>query len=444
MTITNANENPNIKTYLNQIEKEKELAKKSRIEIDKQWKKILGKEKLHSLKQEVPQLQTKCENEIKQRRDLIQSLLAKFDHMEDRYRVSVASHLETMDEMIQMNDAMLCSMEREFHDKLSTLRNDYIEENQKIRNKFEQDKERIMDEMKSIESEERRLVDEHNREQQQAIEEIKNKNLEDVNSLRFVLDTRIEDLDEQFEIAKNEYLQKTDAQSEALKKQLTKDKEMSKDLINLQCQIDKLCASTKRLKSVARRNSSQNMERNRQLLERKNEVITKYRNTKAELEELRTTQHDKLKDLTKRANSHKSKLKEENEMIERIMKLIHLTNKMESKEEKDRNKSYVLGETLDNEGIWRRYNHSLLNLHTLKEEEEKLINTNKKLKKKLQDFEDGVTVNDRVINNHNPLIVVNGKMRPNSRECFSKCSRSSSSVGFTVIDANHLPITHSR
>lgn len=417
-----------IEAVLKQVQKEKELANKSRIEVDKQWKEILSKEKLESLKEDVVQLRTKCKSEVQQRKDLIQYLLSKFDHVEDRYRISVASHLATTDEMIQMNDAILCVLEREFNDKLVTLRNEYKEEKKKITTKFEEDKQRLMDEMKSIESEEKRLVDEHNREQQQAIEEIKNKNLEDVNSLRFVLDTRIEDLDEQFEIAKNEYLQKTDAQSEALQKKLTKDKEMSKEIINLQSQIDKLCASTKRLKSVSRRNLSQNRERNHQLMERKNEVIIKYRNTKAELEELRSSRHKKLKDLTMRANAHKSHLKEENEMIERILKLINLAKKMESEEEREEIKSHVIGETLDNEGIWRRYNHSLMSLHVMKEEEKKLLNRNGQLKRKLQEYKDGVTVNDRVINNNNPLMVVNGKMRPNSRDVLSRCCQSSSSV----------------
>lgn len=448
------NRNIVVETVINDIQKEIEIANKSRIEIDKQWKQILGKEKLESLKEDVLQLRTKCNNEIKQRKDLIQRLLLKFDHVDDRYRVSVASHLEAIDAMIQTNDAILCTMEREFNDKLVRIRNDYKEENKKITIKYEQDKQRTMDEIKSIESEEKRLVDEHNREQQQAIEEIKNKNLEDVNSLRFLLDTRIEDLDEQFEFAKNEYLQKTDAQSEALQKQLAKDREMSKEIINLQCQIDKLCSSTKRLKSVSRRHSSQNIDTARQLMERKSEVITKYKKTKAGLEELRTSRHDKLKDLTMRANEHKSKLREENKIIERILKLIHLTKKMESEEEKEQIKSYgVMGEEggkktlLDNEGIWRRYNYSLLNMHAMKKEEEELVNVNNQLKQKLQQYKDGVTVNDRVINNHNPLMVVNGKMRPSSsrRDYLSRCSsHSSSSVGLTVINANYLLISNSR
>ena len=156
-----------------------------------------------------------------------------------------------------------------------------------------------------------------------------------MNSLRFVLDTRIEDLDEQFEISKNEYLQKTEAQSETLlQKQIEKDKEMSKELINLQHQISKLCASTKRLKSVARRNSSQNVERNRRLLERKNEVISRYKATKAKIEDLRLSQHGKLKDLTKQANTWKSTLEKEFNLIQKILKLIILTKKIENEEER--------------------------------------------------------------------------------------------------------------
>ena len=438
------------------LETEKNLANQSLIEIQKQWKKLLSNEKLESLQQEdVVKLRERCDAQLSEKNRTIKTLLGAFDNAEDQYRISFASHLQTMDGMIQMHDSMLCKMEREFHEKLETLRNDYEVEKKAMTDKFECDKDRILHETKSIDMEEKRLADEHIRNQQQAIEEIKNKNLEDENSLRFALDTRIEDLDEQFEIAKNEYLQKTDTQSEALQKQLEKEKEISKEMIALQCQIDKLCASIKRLKSISRRNSSQNLETNRRLLERKNKVISRYKDTKAKIENLRTFQHEKLKELTKEANRRKSDLEKEYSLIERIMKLIHLTKKMEIEQgrgeeegedepkQQIKQKSSHVGKTstFDTESIWERYNLALISMQKLKEEEDKQIKKNRVLKKKLQQYQDGVTVNDRVINDHNPLIVINGKMRPESRECLSKCSQSTPSVGLTVIDANHFSLT---
>ena len=452
--VNNGTKNNNNKKYedlVTKIKNEKGISNKCLIDIERHWKKVLSDEKLESLKEELVTLKEKCIKETKQKKDLIQTLLISFDHVEDeQYRVSVASNLQTIDEMIQMHDAMLCKMERDFNDKFNKLRNEYEAEKQMITNKFECDKYRILNEIKSIETEEKRLVNEHNREQQQAIEEIKNKNLEDVNSLRFVLDTKIEDLDEQFEISKNEYIQKTDVQSETLQKQVEKDREMSKEMISLQCQIDKLCASTKRLKSVSRRNSSQNMERNRQLMERKNEDICRYKDTKANIEELRSSRYGKLKALTKQANTCKSNLQKECDLIERILKLIQLTKKMETREDKKEQEQEQLSsktqgtEIFNTEGIWRRYNNVIIDLHSLKEEEKKQMKRNDNLKEKLRQYQDGVTVNDRVINSHNPLIVINGKMRPESRECLSKCSHSTSPVGLTVIDANHFPITHAR
>ncbi len=396
------------------IDKEKEFFKKSRNEVQKHWKKILSEETLDTLKNtDLVSLQNHCEKEIKRRDELIHKvLLVAFDHAEDQYRVSVASHLRTIDGMIDMYDAVLCTMERDFHEKLDVLKVDYEREKKVMAAKFEGDKCRILNEVKSIDVEEKRLLDEHNREQQQAIEEIKNKNLEDVNSLRFVLDTRIEDLDEQFEISKNEYLQKTEVQSETLQKQIEKDREMSKELISLQHQISKLCASTKRLKSVARRNSSQQIERNRRLLERKNEVISRYMATKAKIEDLRLSQHGKLKGLTKQANAWKSTLEKEYNLIQRILKLIHLTKKMETEEERKHGQASETSDMegiFDSESIWKRYNNVLIGLHSLKEEEDQLLRKNCELKGKLLKCQDGVTVNDRVMRSRNPLIVVNGK-----------------------------------
>jgi len=404
---------------IHKIELEKKLSKQCLVDIERRWKKLLNEEKVESLKQEeLPKLRHQCHSQVKQKNEIIQKLLGTLDHTEEQFRVSVASHIQTIDNMIQMHDALLCKMERDFHERLGMYQREFDIEEQEMIEKFESDKKRIIQDTKSIESEEKRRIDDHNREQQQVIEEIKNKSQEDENTLRFALDTKIEDLDEQFEIAKNEYIQKTDTQFETLQKQLDKEKETSKELICLQNHIDKLCTSIKRLKSITRRNSSQNMETTQCLLERKNRVISRYKDTNAKLENVRTCQHEKLKDLTKQANECKSKLKREYDMVQRILKFVHLTKKMEIEQGKDKGAregqsiSTISDNTIDSEGLWIKYNNALIDINTLKEEEEELVRTNVELKKKLQQFEDGVTINDRVMNNHNPLIVVNGKMRP--------------------------------
>ena len=67
-------------------------------------------------------------------------------------------------------------------------------------------------------------------------------------------------------------------------------------------------------------------------------------------------------------------------------------------------------DSFDAESIWKRYNTVLIGLHSLKEEEDQLVKKNCELKGKLLQYQDGITVNDRVIKSNNPLIVINGKM----------------------------------
>ena len=153
------------------------------------------------------------------------------------------------------------------------------------------------------------------------------------------------------------------------------------------------------------------------------------------IENLRSTQHEKLKELTRQANLCKSDLEKEFELVERILKFIQLTKKMkieqadtasaqEQEDETTTPMEYEQPSSFDAEGIWRRYNNALLDMHTLKNEEQKLMRKNTALRAKLQKFQDGVTINDRVISDNNPLIVINGKMTPKS---FTLTSASSSS-----------------
>ena len=69
-----------------------------------------------------------------------------------------------------------------------------------------------------------------------------------------------------------------------------------------------------------------------------------------------------------------------------------------------------ISKSLNSENIiWKRYNTALIGLLAMKKDEQRQVEINSQLKRNLQDCEDGINVNDKVINNDNPLIVVNGK-----------------------------------
>ncbi len=435
------------------IQEERKISKKSLVAIEKKWKAILTNEKLKSLKDEFEQLQNSYRDEVARKNEMVKHLVNRFEESEDMRRTAIASHLQTIDGMVNVNHNQLTAIEKKIRERIRELRDRYNTERASIVNKFEIDKNSLLNEIDEYQYAEQRISDKGNRDQQEALQEIRNKNLEDINSLRFILDTRIEDLDEQFELAKNEYLQKTEVQSDSLQQKLLRDGEMTKEMIILQKKIDKLCFSVKKLKRIAQRKSMQNMDRNQQLVRRKSEIISRYKKTKAKMDNLRITQYEKLKDLTIRSSREKSELEEEFFLAEKIFKLTKLISKLEKQDGLgDANELDFSVTKFDANLVLGRYNQVLLHYESAKKEEEKVLEQNRLLKGKIRKFQDGITVNERVILSNNPLVILNGRIRPESacsQKSFSPRSDSLSNLKaprrLTTIDANHaFAMSHAR
>ena len=173
------------------------------------------------------------------------------------------------------------------------------------------------------------------------------------------------------------------------------------------------------------------------------------------MEDLRSIQYKRLKDLTKQVNEKKSRLEKEHDLV-RMLKLDKLVKKLERTKDMEGGDANYGQEGLGSDGasafcidaLWARCNTVLLHFEQVKEEEEQLSSQHRILKQKLNTFKNGITVNDEVINLNNLLLVVNGKMRPDSSQlsiASTFCKGNIVSECLTVVDANHaIAISHAR
>ena len=170
-----------------------------------------------------------------------------------------------------------------FCSKVDKLKKLYQKERIEIIEKHKQNESKIKSQLDTARLAAKKRREIEIREQQQDFEEIRNKNLEDVNSLRFILDAKIEDLDEQFELAKSEYLEKTDFQNESLQHEITRNDKMSMELGQIQSKLEKLNLAVKKIKRISHRKSMQNKDYFDQLMSRKTAIINKYKMTKSRM-----------------------------------------------------------------------------------------------------------------------------------------------------------------
>ena len=388
------------------LEMEQNLSKLNRHEVECQWRKILRLEKLEGLRNEVKVLAERNKQELDQKERIIKLLHEGFNHSEDQFRTSVGAHLQSIDSLIDLHDHQLLGMEENFKRRLHSFHREYDPERELIIRQHEYEKQKILDRIVAMESEELRRKAEDRCNTQQMIEEIKNRNLEEINGLRFALDTKIEDLEEQFDALHGEYLQKNDHRSGDCESLTAKDTDMQKEIDQAQRKIEQLQCSMRRVKAASRQNSMKRNENNRQLLGRKNKIMEKYQFTKGKFSQFRDAQHKKLAELTKCANSSRSVLETKYELAERILKLAAAGKRLENdrnntashidstteaetgqhtasearKEKRGRKLSYCSGLMDELDVFWEKYNKILLDTLGIEKEADSLQERNESLK----------------------------------------------------------------
>lgn len=320
------------------------------------------------------------------------------------------------------------------------------------------EKNELLDIMQAVEAEERDREVEAKQEHEQLREEIRNKNLEDINVLRITLDGNIEELEQHFETAHLNYLQNTDQRTQDFKYLTAKDQDLSKDIEVKIRKIERLQSSLAHWRTKIAQNVRECAERNQALQEEKEALSRHFQELKGKMNAFREHQSRRLKELAQNARVTQSTLRKNIEQSERIIKLGELARKRETEREKilpfyqssledeqkaqdetiaasggkvseerqshsttepyqphaeDAHGTHVQEwEYLDN--FWKRYNKVLLDDIVIQKEKERLEKENQDLQSILKQYLDGISVNAEVMDANNPLLVVNGQIQLNN------------------------------
>jgi outer membrane receptor for Fe3+-dicitrate len=168
-------------------------------------------------------------------------------------------------------------------------------------------------------------------------------------------------------------------------------------------------------------------ERNSALKEEKDAIQTQFQALKKRMNTFREQQRQKLTDLTILSNGVVKTLKNKVEKAEMIIKLAEMNRKLETESEKISPFYNEIESGVDSdypvielkvelpkefkgmEKFSKRFNKVLLDKLALKQQHDHLKNENFRLRAILRQYLDGITLSENVINQLNPLFVVNGK-----------------------------------
>jgi len=297
-----------------QMETEAKNSKVNNLKIQNQWRKIMRLAKAESLKKDVEILSQNHERDVDRKDAILQMLDRDLEEAEDQFQMALRTHLQNIDVLIQLHDSRLYSLEKNFQQELKTMQNDFHTEKENMLQKFRQEKKELVAVIETIEHDENEREAEAKHSFEQLREEIRNRNLEEINMLRISLDAQIEELEQHFETAHLNYLQQTAQRTHDFKELTQNDQRLSREIELKKKKIDNLQTSIQQWRAKIRQLNRETEERNRLLLEEKHSIQKHYQQLKQRIQAYRGTQNQRLLTLSQSANSCKEALNDKLEL----------------------------------------------------------------------------------------------------------------------------------
>ena len=207
-----------------ELEREAKFSSTNRLMIQNQWRKIMRLAKVESLRKDIEIMSQNHERDVDRKDAVIQMLDRDLEEAEEQYQMALRSHLQNIDTLIDLQDSRLLALENEFENDLRTLEDEFEAERLDIIAQHKAETDQLRDVMTAVEADEKERETDTKHEHEQLREEIRNKNLEDINVLRITLESQIEDLEKHFEHAHLNYLQNTDQRTQDFKYLTTQDR----------------------------------------------------------------------------------------------------------------------------------------------------------------------------------------------------------------------------
>jgi len=428
----------------------------NRLKIQNQWRKIMRLAKLEQLRKDIEILSQSHERDVDRKDAILQMLDRDLEEAEEQFQMANRSNVQNIDRLIDLHDSRLLALENEFEKELRILDEEFAVEKAAIVKQHSIERAEMEGLMALVEAENNDEEQEALQEHEQQREMIRNRNLEEINVLRITLDSNIEELETHFENAHLNYLKNTETRTADFKRLTDKDHELSKEIEIKMRKIERLQASLMHWRTKMAANVKEAGERNRALLQEKDAIAKHFFNLKKQMNQYHAGQEARLLDITKTVQKAKAKLKDRQDLAERILIQAEIARKMETEREKvvpfytssveDLGQSAEVENELVSakeeaggvdewnylDNFWKRYNKALLDKLHIEKEHERLSKENSDLQSILKQYIDGISVNEDVMNGMNPLMVVNGRVNMNKPQPMGP------DANIPVLEGNHL------
>ncbi|KAJ3183720.1 Dynein regulatory complex subunit 2 [Gaertneriomyces sp. JEL0708] len=402
------------------------------LKIQTRWREVMKAAKARELAQQIAVLKQVHERHLDQKNAAIKDLAKNVEDAEEQLQAAIQSHCMNIDTLIQLHESRMRTLQDQFEVDLGVLDEEFSSERMRLQAHHTKEKADVLGISTRMDQDYQDTEADARHEFSSMRDDVKNKNLEEKHALRIQLEGTVEDLWRQFQAALNQYNASTEERKKQFEELKLKDQRNAKDIEQQMKKLLKLQETIAHLKTKFANNSKEYEERNRALREEKDAIQAHFQSLKRKMNSFREQERRKLTELTIVSTKAIKDLRSKVEKAEKIIRLAEMNRKLETEEEKILpfyNESWK--EELDQEVLetaeklapsvqlpkefaameqfHKRFNKVSLDRLALEKQRTHLQEENSHLKLLLKQYLDGISVNEEVLEQANPLVVINGR-----------------------------------
>lgn len=444
------------------LTKEEKATKFNLNKLNHQWRNIMREAKSKELKKDIEILSQTFERVVDRKESVCKSLAKDLLEAEEQYSMALRSHIQNVDNLIDLQMQRLKQLRKEFDGEQCTVITEFDTEHEMMVDQHCEEMTELQDIMFAMEQNINERESDAKSDFQSMRDEIKNKNLEEKHALRVQLEFMVENLWGQFQQALKNYQETTEERKKAFEELKAKDEKSANEIEMQMRKLQRISDNIAQLKAKMAGNARECEGRNRSLKEEREKMLAYFQELKGQMNKLREAERERLTKLTLESNAAIKELKRRCEKGERILKLAEMCRKLETEEEKvlpfyassltqeeqddvqdavteppSEQLASVMYEYQGLENFWKRYNKVLLDKVALDKEKNTQLQENQQLRTLLKQYLDGISVNDEILSQVNPLFVVNHRTNVKMNVPVTD-PRIQRRQGQTVVEAAHI------
>ena len=197
-----------IKTRMQELmEEEAQFSKESLREVQMRWVELLRREKYIELSAEVEVLRQTYDKTLDRKNAVIEMLMNDLNEAEEQYKLALRTHLQNIDSLIELQNQRMSDLDAEYESDLKELKQEFELEKAEIVAKHQKEVEALHAIMNAIKKDADEQDSDIQTDFSQKKDETRDKNQEEYNVLKQMLETEILEYQHQINHEHDKYMQ---------------------------------------------------------------------------------------------------------------------------------------------------------------------------------------------------------------------------------------------